>query len=267
MQCDHVTDDDLEMIGDLQPDGWPDIKEAFKCYIAYEFCNPIKVIIDNTIVGVGTSIMFENTGWLAHIIVHRDFRNKGIGSDIVECLLNDLSNKSVSTVLLIATDLGEPIYKKAGFRLISDYIYLKRKDRWKEKSVSKKIVPYRKEYYSELIKLDKRISGENRESLIKKHIDHSIIYLDNNKLTGFYIPNLGEGLIFANNSVAGIELMKIKYSKVDRAVIPSENKEGIDFLTKNGFILSELKGKRMILGKDIPWKPECIFSRTGGNYG
>jgi len=61
--------------------------------------------------------------------------------------------------------------------------------------------------------------------------------------------------------------MKTKYSKADKAVIPSENQIGIDFLKKNGFILSETKGKRMILGKNIDWKPECIFSRIGGNYG
>jgi len=267
MKYGDVTYDDIESIRDLQPDGWLDITDAFKYYIAYEFCKPIKVVIDNKIVGVGTSIMFENTGWLAHIIVYKDYRNRGIGYQIVKSLLNDLLNKSIQKVLLIATELGEPVYIKAGFRSISEYIYLKREQPWKESSISRNIIPYRQDYYADIIKLDKWISGENRESLIIKHLDNSLMYLVNEELTGFYLPNLGEGLIIAKNPVAGIELMKAKYSKVDKAVIPSENQIGIDFLKTNGFILSETKGKRMIRGKDINWKPECIFSRIGGNYG
>ena len=268
IQFDDVTYDDIESIRDLQPEGWSDITEAFKYYIAYEFCQPIKVVTDDKIIGVGTSIMFENTGWLAHIIVHKDYRNKGIGYKIVEKLLNHLLSKSIPSVLLIATELGEPVYKKAGFRVISDYIFLRSDQPWRENSTSKNIMPFSENYYADIIKLDKRISGENRESLIEKHLDNSLMYLDNEGLTGFYLPNLGEGLIIADNSLAGIELMKAKYSKkADKAVIPSENQIGLDFLKKNGFVLSETKGKRMILGKDIDWKPECIFSRIGGNFG
>ncbi|MCK5134736.1 MAG: GNAT family N-acetyltransferase [Bacteroidales bacterium] len=267
MQYDIVKHTDLEEIGDLQPDGWPDIINEFGFYITYDFCNPIKATVDNRIVGVGTSIMFENTGWLAHIIVDSNFRNKGIGFQIMERLLNDLKEKSIDSVLLIATEIGEPVYKKAGFKVISDYIYLRKEQPWNETSISKNIVPYKEEFYTEIMKLDKKISGENRESLIKKYLDSSLMFIDNNELNGFYLPNLGEGIIFADNSVAGIELMKKKYSKVDTAVIPSENLLGIDFLKQNGFIESETRGKRMILGEDICWKPNNYFSRIGGNYG
>jgi GNAT superfamily N-acetyltransferase len=179
MQYDNLTYEDIEFIKDLQPDGWNDITDAFNSYIAYEFCNPVKVVTGNRIVGVGASIMFENTGWLAHIIVHRDYRNKGIGFQITKGLLNHLSDKSIHTVLLIATELGEPVYKKAGFRIISDYIYLKRDQPWKDNSFSKNIVTYRQDYYAEIIKLDKSISGENRESLIKKYLGNSVMYLEN----------------------------------------------------------------------------------------
>jgi len=267
IQFDDVTYDDIESIRDLQPEGWSDITEAFKYYIAYEFCQPIKVVTDDKIIGVGTSIMFENTGWLAHIIVHKDYRNKGIGYKIVENLLYHLLSKSIPSVLLIATEIGEPVYKKAGFRVISDYLFFKRVQPWRENSISKNIMPFRENYYADIIRLDMSISGEIREPLIKMHLANSLIYLENEELSGFYLPNLGEGLIIAGNSMAGIELMKTKYSKADKAVIPSENQIGIDFLKKNGFILSETKGKRMILGKDIVWKPECIFSRIGGNFG
>jgi hypothetical protein len=61
--------------------------------------------------------------------------------------------------------------------------------------------------------------------------------------------------------------MKYKYSKIDKAVFPSDNKAGINFLRQNGFIDTMTKGTRMIYGKDIDWKPGNIFGRIGGNFG
>lgn len=76
-----------------------------------------------------------------------------------------------------------------------------------------------------------------------------------------------EGLIFADTDEAGIELMKTKYAKADKAVLPSENISGIEFLKQNGFVEAETKGTRMILGKEVDWKPKKIFSRIAGNVG
>ena len=54
---------------------------------------------------------------------------------------------------------------------------------------------------------------------------------------------------------------------MDKAVIPAENKAGIEFLKQNGFVESQTKGTRMILGNEVPWFPKKIYSRIGGNFG
>jgi len=268
MQYGTIKHSDLERIAWLQPDGWPDITDEFRHYIDYDFCYPVKVTMSNKIVGVGCSIIFGNTAWVAHIIVSSGHRNRGLGFQIVDRLLRDLREKSIDTVLLIATDLGEPVYKKAGFREVSEYIYFKREHPWKEIPFSNKIISCHEDYFLKVIMLDKAISGENRESLIKKFLDiNGLVYMEEGEVVGFYLPTLGEGLIFADNSMVGLELMKLKYSNSDHAVIPFENSVGIDFLKQNGFVHTSKTGKRMILGKDISWKPECFFNRISGNYG
>jgi GNAT superfamily N-acetyltransferase len=267
MQFDPITYKDLEEIRNLQPDGWPDITNSFDFYIRSEFCYPIKVVIEDKIIGIGNSIIFIDTAWIAHIIVDPEYRNKGVGSQIVYKLLNDIKAKSINTVLLIATELGEPVYKKAGFRNLSDYVYFKRAKPWIDKAISDKICPYKADYYSDLVQLDKEISGEERVSLIEKYIDKSYVFIDNNDLHGFYIPTLGEGPIFARTDNVGLELMKMKYSKIDKAVLPCENKIGIEFLSQHGFESDGVKGKRMILGKKIDWQPARFYSRIGGNFG
>jgi len=267
MQYDAVTHDDLEQIAVLQPDGWPDIRKDFKFYINNNFCNPIKVTVDHTIVGVGSSMVFKNTAWLAHIIVGDGYRNRGIGTRLVDRLLSDLKRMPIHSILLIATELGEPLYKKSGFRFITDYIYLNRKESWNETPFSAHVVPFTKEYYGDVISLDRRVSGEDREALISMFLERGLIYSERHKLTGFYLPDLGEGLIFADNPKAGTELMKIKYSGVDKAVLPSGNPDAIDFLKRNGFSESDTTGKRMLLGREVDWKPGCFYGRTGGNFG
>jgi len=262
-----LTYNDLYGIRNLQPDGWPNIVPEFEFYIKKDFCNPIKVELDDRIVGIGTSIVFGKTSWLAHIIVDMEYRKKGISFQIVEKLLKILKNQYVETCLLIATEFGQTIYKKAGFKIVTEYVYLKREKPWIDLPVSKNVLLYRDEYYSMIMGLDKKISGENREILLKNYLDNSVIYIENSVVKGYYMPDLGEGLINAETDSAGLELMKVKYSQIDKSVLPSDNVVGIEYLKKNGFVETDTKGTRMILGNDIDWKPEKIFSRIGGNYG
>jgi len=75
---------EIVLLTDLQPPEWQDIVPTFDYYTKAAFCFPIKVTIDNKIVGIGTTIIHNDIAWLAHIIVHPDKRNKGIGQLITQ---------------------------------------------------------------------------------------------------------------------------------------------------------------------------------------
>jgi len=267
MQCNKLTYSEIDKISYLQPEGWPSIIDAFRFYCNCDFCNPIKITMDTDIVGIGNSILFEKTAWLAHIIVNSDYRKRGIGCKIVDSLLSDIKTRGIETSLLIATELGEPVYLKSGFRKVSDYSYFKIGTLKKDKQNANKIQPYKEDYYKDIIQLDNYISGENRENLLKNYLSKSFVHISNRVVDGFYIPNLGEGPIFALTTDTGKELMRFKYSNIDKATIPSENQAGIEYIKELGFIETNTTGKRMILGHDIEWKPEMIYSRIGGNLG
>ena len=61
--------------------------------------------------------------------------------------------------------------------------------------------------------------------------------------------------------------MNLKYASEDKAVLPSDNAVAIHYLKHNGFIETGKKGTRMILGNELPWQPQMIYSRIGGNLG
>ncbi len=267
MKIEKFTSLDLENIKHLQPDGWSDIYPEFVSYINFDFCLPVKIMKDDRIIALGASIIFEKTAWLAHIIVDEEFRNQGLGFQVVDFLLKDLQRKQIETVLLIATELGQPVYYKAGFLDSGNYIYTKRDKEWNPKDACLNIFPLTKNDYKELLFLDQFISGENRKNLIDLFLNDGVIYLDKNKIQGYYLPQLGEGLIFASKPEAGIALMDYKYATRDKAVIPEDNVIALDYLLKNGFAVTDTVGKRMYLGKPVNWRPKCYYSRISGNYG
>ncbi len=79
MQFKKITTKDIDQIASLQPDGWSGITFEFSFFLNNNFCHPIKITVDNKIVGVGNTVTFKNTAWLSHIIVGNEYRNRGFG--------------------------------------------------------------------------------------------------------------------------------------------------------------------------------------------
>lgn len=266
MLIENIFEEDIPFIQKLQPDGWSNIVPKFQFYIKNKsWCNPVKVKIDNQIVGVGCGIIFNKTGWLAHIIVDSNYRKQGIGTFIVNNLCNLLKVNGVETISLIATEYGYPVYEKIGFIKETEYAFFEKEDVLLQ-NISNNIKNYSECYEQEIYDLDKIVSGEERYPLINLYLEKSMLYIKDDKVLGFYIPELDEGLIIANNVEAGIELMKLRYSKTNKGVLPVDNLEGIQFLKNNGF--KEIKrAKRMVYGNLYLWDKKCLFNRIAGNFG
>lgn len=262
-----ITYNDLDEIRGLQPEDWSDITPDFEFYIRSSFCKAIKVREKKTIVGIGSLIIFHGTSWIGHMIVGKNFRNRGIGYQIVEKLLEDVKNNSIETCSLIASDMGRPVYLKAGFRDVTEYCFMKRAELWSPGSKNPNVISFREEHRSMVYALDSNVSGENRERLLADFLHNCKVYYKNGIVEGFYLPDLKEGPIIANTEEAGLALMEIKYHSGENATLPSENFAGKKFLENNGFVKRDKRGTRMVYGKEINWKPEKMYSRIGGNLG
>jgi predicted N-acetyltransferase YhbS len=66
---------------------------------------------------VGCVMVFEfgAVAWIAMMLVDESFRGRGIGRALMDRALAHLDAKSVPTVRLDATPLGQPLYEKLGF--------------------------------------------------------------------------------------------------------------------------------------------------------
>lgn len=265
-----ISINDLQNLSALQPPAWPDIKVEFKYYIENDFCHPIKAMINHKIVAIGTAIHYLDTAWLAHIIVHPDFRKKGIGAQITKALVDQVKNSNIETILLIATKQGKSVYERVGFKVVTDYIYLQSSEKNTapfDAIIDDKVVPLQIDRKNELLALDQKVTGEDRKEVLMHHLEHALVYLENDQIKGYCIPDFRDGPICATSPEAGLALMKIKYTTINQAAIPQENTIGLDYLKSIGFEKMDIKGTRMMIGKAPDWRPANIYSRMGGNFG
>lgn len=259
------TSYDLDAVAGLQPDGWPDIFPSIEYYCKSGFCFPLKASLEGKVVGIGTAIIHGYTAWLAHIIVSPNHRNAGIGSAITKALIDLCQRNSCRTLLLIATALGEPVYKKFGFEAETSYIFFDYGNSFTHQD-SPQVFTFQKKYGEALFKLDRSVSGEDRKKLLYEHLDHALLFVEKELLEGFYVPTLGEGLIISDSPAAGLALMKLRATSTKKFCVPMLNENALNFLSQHGF--SEYRrASRMILGEKVKWDGSKIYSRIGGNLG
>lgn len=257
---------DLQILIEFQPVDWGDLVPRFQYFIDSPCCHPIKLSNEEEAVGIGTSIFHEDTAWLACIIVHANHRNKGLGNFLTQKLIDDIDRSKYQTIYLDATDFGYPVYKKLGFEVETNYIHLRKEGATATSTISEKIIPFRAEFKENLLRLDAQISGEKRGGILSDFLNSASLYVHENEVQGFYIPDWGDGPVIAKNDVAGLELMKLRCHEKEVAILPSTNPIALNFLEEQGYVIYKTS-KRMILGKKRAWKANGIYNRISGQLG
>ena len=265
MDFEKIKAKDLDKIKEFSHEGLGDINPIIELYLKLEFCYSIKLVDKNEIIGIGTAILYKNTSWIAHLIVKEKYRNNGDGLKILDCLCKYCRNNGYKSILLFATDMGYPLYKNYGFKIQTEYVQYER-TKTIEYNSNINIMNIGIKDHEEIYKLDKLITGEDRQNILSQYINGGFVYKRNNKTKGFYLNDPGEKVIIAEDEEAGLELLKLRTSNNKYSTIPIGNISGNKFYVENTF--KELKKiKRMIYGNEIMCKNENIYNRIGGNFG
>lgn len=269
MSVSALQSNDIPVLNSIQPSEWPSITEIHSHYLNTNCCNCIKVVNnDNEIVGIGTGITFHKTGWLAHIIVSKNHQRNGIGTIIVQDRIKHLIEKcNCQTISLTATDQGYPLYKRLGFIEESMYItMIQTQENKQDQKTNENIVKAKPEHFDDMIKIDCITSGENREDLLKPVFCDGYVYVKDNCLQGFYLPNFGDCGITAITEDAGTALLREKIKRNKWISFPEENINAYNFLLENGY-KEVTRFHRMIYGTSFKRNPQYCYSRIGGFAG
>jgi len=110
------------------------------------------------------------------------------------------------------------------------------------------------------------LSGEDRSTMLLNYMTEAAVFYEGDVLSGYYLPSLGEGLIFALNATAGTALLNLRASTKRNAVIPQMNKEALKFMEAAGLQPFRIS-TRMYIGRKVDWDPTAMYNRIGGMLG
>ncbi len=259
---------DLAALPPLRPEGWQDLQPPFRFYLSHPGCLPVKALAGHIIAGVGAGIVFENSGWLAHIITHPNRRRQGVGTAIVAHLMHTLvDTHGCRSLSLVATDLGRPLYRKAGFTDRAEYAFFNRDAAAAAQAGAEPMIrPLQAEDEESVLDLDRRVSGENRAWVLREHLSQGLVYGERPTPAGCYLPTLGEGLILAGTQAAGRALLGRKIPSAARIVLPADNADGVSLLIAAGY-RETTRCWRMHYGEPLAWRPASVYARIAGNMG
>lgn len=259
---------DIALLNSIKPDTWTSIAEIHAHYLKTTNCSSIKALLDDQIAGIGTGIVFNKTGWLAHIIVAKEHQNRGLGSMIVRNRVEYLQKThDCKVITLTATDQGYPLYKKIGFEEESFYRIMERTECNKITGQrAKDILKIEARHYEDILKIDKMASGEERCQLLYPVLDKGFVFEKNGTVAGFYLPDFGDSCVYAVSEEAGIALLNERIKEERKIFVPEENDTAYRYLLERGY--KEVKKiHRMRLGKAFEQNPQLCYSRMGGFAG
>ncbi len=262
-----ISHEDFNQVKDLPPDDWNfNYTDFLLTHLQERYFYSIVSTIGSEITGTGNAFNFGKTGWLANIIVKPAYRRQGIGLFITQHLVLYLRKKGCNTLFLLATESGKNVYQKAGFKRVMKYRYFTSEY---DKSFARpeKIRKIKASDLDGIINMDAQATAEDRSPLICRFYKSGWVYAAGSSISGFYIPDFGRGAVIAVNKEAGLNLLELKHSaQLTRSAVPETNHDAVRFFEEMGF-KENSPCSRMVLGSQIAWNPQNIYSYAHGYCG
>jgi ribosomal protein S18 acetylase RimI-like enzyme len=118
--------------------------------------------------GFATCVTYGRTGVLGHLIVSKKGRGRKIGHSLVRAAVDYMSSKDVESMLVLATQEAVKLYQRYGFEIRDEISCMhSRLDDQFDRSPSASCTPLVESDLDEVIEIDKRLFGDDRERLIR----------------------------------------------------------------------------------------------------
>jgi GNAT superfamily N-acetyltransferase len=97
--------------------GWNQIRSHWDILLALAPDGVFAAEAEGRVRGTASAVNHgTRTGWIGMILVHPEFRGRGIATSLMSRCIEHLRGKGVESIKLDATDMGRPVYLKLGFK-------------------------------------------------------------------------------------------------------------------------------------------------------
>jgi GNAT superfamily N-acetyltransferase len=271
--------------------GWRDRRRFYDLVLKTSTSRARVGTVNGSIIATGIATANGPVGWLGGIVVDARFRERGYGRAMTENLIELLRAAGCSTVSLEATNAGRPMYERMGFRLVTHYHQLEagHLDVAPDPPAGTRVRELAAADLPAIIELDRAATGEDRTAPLTVLAQAGGWVLEDaaatagggtsgtggavgNSIRGFLLPaERSYGAVIAPRFEDGLFLLDLHRSVVAadshvRAGIPSEHMAAVHELQSRGW-KETWQAPRLLLGPDVPWRPEWIWGQINSAMG
>jgi GNAT superfamily N-acetyltransferase len=272
---------DLLQRGDWGPRG---ARHAFFAFaVDLPTCRPIVAEADGEIVGTGVGTANGGVGWVGTIFVDAAQRGRGLGRALTEAVIGDLEEAGCSTLVLVATALGRPVYERLGFEAQGWYQTVEAPGLPGTTIPVPRTAPITARDLDEAAALDAIATGEDRSVLLRAVFASAgsdpgwalpaaasaaadTAADDAARLDAFLLrPVWGGGATIARSTDAALAVLDHRRRLVGptrnvRAGLLTDNEEGLERLRAAGW-QDGWRALRMARGAPLLWHPDMIWGQ------
>ena len=252
--------------------GWGDRRRFFEFAVAHDVCRPFVALDGSYIVGTGVGSVNGHAGWIGTIFVAPERRTRGLGRALALEVIDALEAAGCRTLVLVATDLGRPVYEKLGFEVQTGYHVFEHERRRGRAPVDAGVRSFTAADVGDAVALDRSATGEDRAELLAAvvGVPGGLALRDSadGRLRGFVLrAPWGGGATIAPDPSDALRLLDRRRHRDGtsdrvRAGVLSENAHGRELLETAGWHPTHV-ATRMIRGAALTWQPTAIWGQFG----
>ena len=167
MNIREMTPHDAERFSELSAlVGWNQTLDDCRFFINTPWCKMICVEEKGEIIATAGAPVYDEMAFINMVIVHPDYRKRGIATAMIRHLLENLK---VKTFRLHATPAGSFVYSKIGFQTTRTMSYFMAGEA-KVPAADSRIIPATMADLDAIAELDRKNSGMNRKKLLENNL-------------------------------------------------------------------------------------------------
>jgi ribosomal protein S18 acetylase RimI-like enzyme len=272
-----MTETDTEPAAEMLRRGdWGERRIFFDWAIRQPTLIPMVAEADGEVVGTGVGSVHGSVGWVGTIFVEPEHRRSGLGRALTRAVCGALEERGCQSLVLIASDMGQPLYAGEGFRILEHQIRFSIDGLPPDSSDRDPLVrAYREEDFDAIVELDRHATGEDRRPILTSLLNPAatlVALRPDGSVAGYLAraPWRG-GALIAPDPDPALRLLEARRNSVGQsgkagAGLLESNEIGRARLRAAGW-LEEPGGVRMIRGEPLEWHPEAIWGQFNGALG
>jgi predicted N-acetyltransferase YhbS len=218
--------------------------------------------------GVAAGAAFAGTGWVGGVAVVPAHRRAGLGGALTEAIIGFLEERGVTTVLLHATALGQPVYERLGFVPEAAYLTLTGPTRAPAPDppgAAPGIRAGRAADLEAVLAIDRAATGEDRRRLLAAlWPTGGLVAAGDGRPLGYHLasPWRSGGATVATDPRSGLALLDaVRADAADEVAlaVPAGNGAAVEALRAAGFA-ERFRTVRMRRGPRVAWDPAALFT-------